>query len=318
MLESVSLARRIIRARLNPIMIRRLFYSQSVNGFVRFVCYPFRTLIPDRLQIPVTGTISVRVPGGQTIRLRSNPTCFLAKRLFWNGFAGFEPQQSGIFLRLIERADVFLDVGSNIGYYTIPAAVQPDIQIEAFEPLPAAHRYLVANVELNGIRMCGCHNVAVSSEEGPLSFFFSSNPRFGFVKDQLTATGSLDREQGNTSALVQEIRTQSLTLDAFSEREGLPGVDVIKIDAEGAEESVLGGARDILSRWSPHIFCEVLPGRESAGIDRLLSSLGYVYFRLEARGVRRVDSLDHGVQDSNDHLFVHRDRVDEVLDLIAR
>jgi len=159
--------------------------------------------------------------------------------------------------------------------------------------------------------------MAVSNEEGSLSFFFSRNPRFDFVKHQLTATGSLDREQGSTTALVQEIRTQTATLDAFAERSGLHRVDVIKIDTEGAEESVLLGARELLERCSPHIFCEILPGRKSEGIERLLSSLGYAYFRLERGGVQRVDSLKHEAHDSNDHLFIHGDRVNEVLQLIA-
>jgi FkbM family methyltransferase len=300
-------------------MLRSIFYSPPVNLLFRTCLHPFRRMIPEGLQFPVSGTISVSLPEGRSIRMQTNPTCFLAKRLFWNGFEGFERVQSKVFIQLISEADVFLDVGANVGYYSLLAsAYRPNIRIEAFEPLPAAFRYLQDNLRLNGSGNSTAHNVAVSDRVGTETFYFSRNPSFNFVHDQLTSTGSLDRSQATHTEDPVEINAFTVTLDGFVRENDLSRVDVIKLDTEATEDRVLSGSEWVLREFRPHIFCEVLPGKIEKRIEAILEPAGYLMLRLGGAGIEKVDSLSHVSDTTNDHLFVHHSRLDHVYDILDR
>ncbi len=82
---------------------------------------PFKKITPASLQFPVSGTIRVKIPGTASLRLTVNPTCYLGKVLFWKGVAGFESGMHRVFKDLVTRADTFLDIGANIGFYSLLA-----------------------------------------------------------------------------------------------------------------------------------------------------------------------------------------------------
>jgi FkbM family methyltransferase len=291
----------------------RLLYHPAVNRLARTVLRPLAPVIPEGLQFPVTGTISIRLPGGKRIRLAANPTSFVAKRLYWNGFEGYEPDVMRVFIPLVQRATVFLDVGANIGLFSLVAgAFRPDLRIAGFEPLPAAHRYLERNLRLNGLANAVAENLAISDVAGSASFRAPHNPKFHFVADKLTSTGGLAAEDPG-----ETITVQTDTLDAYVARKSLERVDLIKLDTEANEHRVLAGAGRVLAEHRPIILCEVLPGRVERQIQDQIAGHGFRLFRIGPHGLAPVEDLRHGEEESNDHLFVPGERVGEVGGLLT-
>lgn len=284
----------------------RILYRPAVNRTLRSLLKPFSGWIPGRYRFPVTGVIKVRLPQGKEIRLASNPTSYVAKMLFWEGPQGYEYNVFRVLSELVKDADTFIDVGANIGYYSVVAATcNPGLQVVSFEPLPSAYHYLRKNVYLNHLVNVTPLQMAVSDSVGSLRFFASRNPKFPYVEHHLTGTGSLDREQASLTHLLDSIDVDSVTLDHYTKRHGFPKVDLMKIDVEANEHRVLSGAERILSRDRPIVFCEVLSNRVEGEIEDIFRRHGYLMFRVEARHLVPVQRLAHDLSTENDHVMVH-------------
>jgi hypothetical protein len=67
-------------------------------------------------------------------------------------------------------------------------------------------------------------------------------------------------------------------------------VDLVKIDVEGAEASVLRGAGSLLDEWRPDVICEVLPPFEKE-LDRFFSGRPYRKFLITGDGLQETDKL---------------------------
>jgi FkbM family methyltransferase len=295
----------------------RALYHPAVNYVARTLLKPFSPLIPPSLQFPVTGTINVRLPGDRRIRMAANPTSYVAKRLFWMGFEGYEVDLMRVFIPLARRSAMIFDIGANIGYHSLVAGVYaPDARIVAFEPLPAAHRYLERNLRLNGLDNAVAEQIAISDADGTTAFRAPHNPKFHFVADKLTSTGGLDG--GSAGAPAETIQVRTETLDRYVERKGISRIDLIKLDTEASEHRVLAGAREVLEGHRPVILCEVLPGKIEAAIQERISAHRYALFRISGDRLSPVESLAQGSDELSDHLFIPREREDEVIDYLGR
>lgn len=297
---------------------RTILYSRAGNRILRGMARPFSAVIPDSLKFPVVGIITVKLPEGRKVAIEANPTSYLAKRLFWYGHEGFEPGVFRVFRALLGQSEVFFDVGANIGYYSLLAALYaPRLEIHAFEPLPAAFRQLVRNRDLNRARSIVVHQMAISDREGSLPFFSARSDAFPFIADQLTSTGSLNREQADVSDQLDTHMVRTETLDAFVARNGIGPVDLMKLDTEATEHLVLAGAMQTISVQHPVILCEVLPGRVEEEVEGLVRALSYRMFSVRQEGLHPVDTLVHGNERTNDFLFCHPSRLHLVEPLIA-
>ena len=243
--------------------MKKIIYKPFINSAIRSIARPLSGMIPDSYKFPVTGIIKVKAPGGKRFRMHCNPTSYVAKQLFWEGMEGFEKSVSHFFVDLVKEADVFMDVGANIGYYSLlAAAINPRLEIISFEPAPAAFRYLKANMYLNHFVNITPVQLAISDTEGEAEFYISKNPKFVDIEEHhLTSTGSFDKEQADRTDLLELVQVKTLTLDGYAERYSIPKVDLIKLDTEATEHLVLSGASKILSEDRPVFFCEVLPER---------------------------------------------------------
>lgn len=283
-------------------------YKPSVNAGIRTVLKPFAGLIPEPWQFPVTGSIKVKVGEGKTIRLACNPTSYLAKVLFWQGVEGFEYNLVRVFVELIRHARVFLDVGANIGYYSLLAkAFNPEVAVYSFEPLPSAFHYLEKNLRLNGWEDAVPMQVALSDQTGTARFYASRNPKYVDVEHHLTSTGALDRQQAARSAIIESFEVPTETMDYFIAARGLATVDLVKLDTEASEHLVLAGAHQMLSAHRPIFLCEVLPGKIEQELTAIFKTYGYRMFRAEARRLVPVEKLAHQRATTNDHVMVHPD-----------
>ena len=188
------------------------------------------------------------------------------------GDAATEPATRRLFRSLVKPGFTVVDVGANVGYYalTAAAAVGPTGRVVAFEPGPAVAARLQENVDLNGFTNISVVRSAVADRIGELHLRVGED-----------SEGSSLYDVGEPSTRLA-CAVPVTTLDDYVRTAGILLVDVLKIDAEGAEVSILRGARGILSGpGAPLLFIEANPMTlEAAGesvhtLRAEIESLGY-------------------------------------------
>jgi len=138
-----------------------------------------------------------------------------------------------IFVKSCLRVgSVFVDVGANVGYYTLIASklVGSQGRIYSIEPVPSTATILKANVKLNNCLNVNVYEVAIWSSKGTLTLRIPGT-WYGLA---------------SVSRYGTDIVVNSITLDELLKNEA--SIDCIKIDVEGAELEALRGAKDILKR----------------------------------------------------------------------
>lgn len=227
----------------------------------------YQRLVP----IKPKGTFRFRIGGkDKQIVFDARNTQFSA--LYFSWFAqGYEPQVTALLDVLMPNNGVFLDVGSNWGWFSLFLSSQPDFQgqIHAFEPFHSTYADLVSTVEQAGLRdVIHCHEVALSDTNGEAAMHLPDHFQSG------TAVMA-DPKTRQSRKNVQMVTLDSLKLHAAS---------VIKIDAEGSETKVLRGGSQLIARHRPMIVFE--SGRRHQDPEstlqpmRFLRDLGYTFFHL--------------------------------------
>lgn len=170
-----------------------------------------------------------------------------------------------------------VDIGANQGELTAVAAgcVGASGNVIAYEPSPVtadALRARLARERHVEIRQC-----ALAGHVGKSAFY---------VDPSKSTSSTLYPDA--IGPIRKQVRVRVQTLNA--EMDQLPPVDLIKIDAQGAEGAILEGARRLLKRDKPLLIFELWPhGLRAAGTDgaRLLdrlAGLGYHFHPLNAKG----------------------------------
>lgn len=136
----------------------------------------------------------------------------------------------------IKEGDVVIDVGANIGYYTLIFAqlVGKTGKVFAFEPEPKNFYILKKNIEINNYTNVVVEQKIVSDKCGKMKLFISDSD---IVGHRIHKMGNLEKF----------IELESVTLDDYMKKLNLVSkVNFIKIDVEGAEPKVLEGSKKIL------------------------------------------------------------------------
>jgi len=183
-----------------------------------------------------SGWIDVLVIGGARLRLYGESV--LGQYICRHSFEASEL----LFLhRYLRPSDVFVDVGANLGLFTVAAArrVGPAGRVLAFEPGSGARRMLEENVRLNRLCNTTILPIALSSSDARLT---PTVPVLGHE-----AFGSLARPIDTLDTQTEEIEARAwdgLAQDLL----GAQAVTMMKIDVEGWESHVLSGAKRFLSQ----------------------------------------------------------------------
>ncbi|WP_327236301.1 FkbM family methyltransferase [Streptomyces sp. NBC_01317] len=203
----------------------------------------------------------------------------------WNGRFGYESASLYHWSRLAAGSRTVLDVGAHVGYYAMIAALSaPKAKVHAFEPVPPIHARLAVNHRVNGVKNLVLHQKGVSDHVG----FADINIRFPLVNLLSTGSSLEDFTKPVASAITSRVQLVSLD-DAL----GDTPIDLIKIDVEGHEPSVLAGARHLLKRDRPVVILEAL---QSTLLDQLTEpfrDLDYT-FRWISESDRRLVPIAEG------------------------
>jgi FkbM family methyltransferase len=194
----------------------------------------------------------------------------------------FEMTERAFVNHFLRPGDVFVDVGANIGLFTLIAAsrVGPTGRVIAFEPTSQTYDRLVRNVELNRLSNVDCVKSALSDHSGQLDLVRSV--------DGYDAWNSFAGPTKGHSVSSEQVDV--IEWDRYAAAHGLSGnVTMMKIDVEGWEGRVLAGGRETLSRPdSPILQVEFTDdaaqaaGSSCRDLYALLESLGYRMFLYDA------------------------------------
>ena len=132
-----------------------------------------------------------------------------------------------------KEGDIVFDVGSHIGFFTIHAAKKCGNKgkVYCFEPNPDTFKRLKKNIDINDLINVNSNNIAISDEKGLIKL------RIGESSE-----GSTIMESGSLEFYSDYTEIESITLDEIISSENIKKIDILKIDAEGAEVLILKGA----------------------------------------------------------------------------
>jgi FkbM family methyltransferase len=217
--------------------------------------------------------------------IRSDPV--VGRELLVSG--AYEPHVTSHLRACLPTGGVFVDVGANVGYYTLLAArlMGPTGRVIAFEPNPDSLKVLLLNTLSAGdaIRV---YPFAASDREGFLSLMrivsITSTKRVAEAELRYPSDVSL---------------AYAVRLDAILQDEAR--VDVLKCDVDGHDYLAIRGGLGMLARTLPVVFTEFNPGTlfSFSGVEpleylRLFTGLGYQIAVLLRRGARVACGTDVG------------------------
>ncbi len=243
-----------------------------------------------------------------------------ATPLFWNGPHAYDFATDRALTTLISQSKLFLDVGSNIGLYSVYAGVKfPQVKTIAFEPVPVIWEKNRAFHRANKLSDQITLNLALSDRDGAQKIFL---PVFNTgIEEEQTATLNEKSWQAHAEK-VEAIEIQCLTLDSFAAKTPLPpGPCCVKIDVEGFEAAVFRGAKKFLTERRPWIVCEILPCEDFDPVTRtkrnnnretleLLAELGYAAFALTLDGFFRMNAEDFSrTRQLRDFLLIPKEQI---------
>jgi FkbM family methyltransferase len=226
-------------------------------------------------------------------------------------FGAYEREELDMISRLIDEGFIVLDVGANVGWYSINIARRfSRVRICSFEPIPRTYGLLLKNIALNDSRNVETHNFGFSDERKDLVFYYYREGSGNASSAMLT-----DRKD------VEKIVCKVDTIDRFVADNDMH-VDFIKCDVEGAELFVFQGGLKTISRDRPMIFTEMLRkwsakfGYHPNDIIRLLRGVGYRCFTICGDRLEEFGEMNDNTGETN-FLFLHpqehKDKINKYL-----
>ena len=191
----------------------------------------------------------------------------------WHIYWGFREKGRERLFSLIKEGEVFVDIGANIGEFSLKAAqrVGEHGQAFAFEPDPVNFKRLQTNLLLNPTLNITPFQVGLGSVEERKILFSPRSDNAG-MKRIVAASGSMP---------IKGVEVAIRTLDEEVYQLGLSQIDWLKIDVEGYEGEVLKGGIMTLTTYQPTLFIELdddnlrAQGSSAQAVVEFLEELGY-------------------------------------------
>ena len=221
----------------------------------------------------------------ENLELLIRPNDQLSRAVYVSGT--YEPASLLAMKRLLPLGGVFLDVGANVGIYSMLASrwVGPSGRVFSFEPSEREFMYLRRHIDLNGLSNVMPLRAAVAGHDGTCELRVARFPHAGLntITDRFAYDGI---ETSHTE------QVEGLTLDRFADLSRLERIDLVKMDVEGGEAAALAGATRVLHQWRPSWIIEVSPERSDSRDDHISAVLGILH---NARyGLFRIDEATAG------------------------
>lgn len=209
---------------------RKLLQSKGIGnlpGFMALHDFLFWHLLPKESIVEIQGSKMYMNPDNLPKRFKRTFRSYIISGVW-------EELTTEMFRRVIKKGDIVVDLGANIGYFTLLAArlVGKEGKVYAFEPEPVNYSLLLKNIEINGYKNIVPVQKAISSTTGTVRLFI----------DNEDSGGHTIRQYNDKMEFVE---IESVTLDDYFRDKGHP-INVIKMDIEGAEMAALSGMNRII------------------------------------------------------------------------
>lgn len=174
----------------------------------------------------------------------------------WLGI--YESDLQSLLVRTLKPGDVVWDIGANVGFFTLLAALRVGVggRVIAIEPQPRNLELLRRHLALNAITNATIVESAVSDSPGTAAFDTGGSPSMGHLTTGEGTAVTVDTIDGLVAA-------------------GLPAPRVIKMDIEGAESRALSGAARTLARHRPLLLLSTHGHVQHQACVVALEALGY-------------------------------------------
>ena len=276
-------------------MHKKIFFNDlrvfvSRNEFVRTILYPLRVVrtffrnIPKRWQMNILSNLSELLVNDVVIRVDEFGGLFsissrssLFRRLIL--YKSYEPELVNVVKQLVEHRSDVIDVGANVGFYTVLFAnlIDKERKVLAIEPVGKSLQRLHNNVLLNQVKeKVIIFEGGVSDVGGSLEIkTITDNEEystFGAMIHPSIALHKFSTEQVRISTIDNLVHKYSL----------MPGL--VKIDVEGMEPLVIKGMQNILKKHRPIVVMEwdefmlKYNGFVPSEVINLLETYGYKSF----------------------------------------
>ena len=232
----------------------------------------FHNWLLKKLRVSCDRDFEVRRLG---LRWILNPADFVQSSFYWTG--EFEIWDWFHLSRLIRPNSIVCDVGANFGFYAVMIGQQlaPPGRVLAFEPSAETLSRLRTNIRLNDLEsMVTAVPLALSDHEGT-----------GFLANATPEHLGIAKDNSGSKALASHGEKISVgTLDRVCSEQKIERLDLIKIDVEGHEMSVLRGASETIKHFKPVLMLEcndvalTNSGTSAQEMTDTLRSLGYQLF----------------------------------------
>lgn len=221
----------------------------NVPGVQVIYLFLFRHLWPEKSLIEVAGS-------KMYVGLEGLPECYRDTFRPYITSHNWERLTTEMFKRVVKEGDVVVDIGANIGYFTLLSArlIGKKGRVYSFEPEPVNYNLLLKNINLNSYDNVVPLNKAVSNVKGMVRLYLSDSDTGAHTLRHNPSGGKFV-----TTHSGKFVEVESIILDEFFEGKG-HAINVIKLDVEGAEMAVLLGMDKILTQNQDlKIFAEFYP-----------------------------------------------------------
>jgi FkbM family methyltransferase len=188
------------------------------------------------------------------IKYELDRSCLMQWYVYW----AFREASREKLYSLLNKGDIVLDVGTNIGETLLNFAklVGPDGSVYGFEPDAVNHANVERNIELNEFKNARVFDFGISDKNETARLYRVDEHNLGMNRIL---------SEAEAAGLTDFTTIETRTLDDVVTANNIDRVDVVKIDIEGYEMHALRGARQMLTSMKPKLFIEV-------GYTRLLKN----------------------------------------------
>lgn len=208
--------------------------------------------------------ISLEVSTRFGLKMKCTTKDFIQGHIIY--FEEWEPNLTAFLKRRLREGDTFIDVGANVGYFSLLAAhlVRSQGRVLAIEASPSIFSLLEHNLKLNGLDMVRAVNAAVADREGIVTIYKAGLENIG------ASTTLVERSHQTKRGFWPEAEVPCASLLSIASAAELDAARLIKIDVEGAEVPILNDILKNIERFHPdvEIIAEISMDEQVASRDK--------------------------------------------------
>ncbi len=193
---------------------------------------------------------------------------YISRSLMYTG--EWEPHIINVLKEYIKEGMTVVDIGANIGAHTLIMSklVGDNGKVIAFEPCKLNHTILIQNCMLNKCKNVDIYKLGCGDKKK--SMFIESRWNNSIKEDNYGAIELHNDQKSKDDECIDIIPLDLL----LTQKEEMNNIDCIKIDAEGMEDKVLEGGKELIKKYKPLMIVEIHPN-DVKKVLPMLNELGY-------------------------------------------